>query len=558
MLSSFFEIEKRKNRSISGLFFFLILYYFLSSLLLWTLIKIAWNYFMEPDFSLVRSFSPDTRGVLVILLLSSLAAFIHWQTGASGAVNGILNVLRAEPLRLQDRYHQMLYDVIEETSAACGGIKFECALLSTSGLNAFSLADQNGRLVIGFTEGLLAKLNRNQLRAVVSHEAAHLLNGDSAASTLICSLFSLRSTIVKNWLDRLNRESRFIASLFRPVSLLLALVDGAGKIFHIFLSREREYRADILGSRLTRDPLSLAEALYIISRSWRGETLTGQDLSAVFIVDPCSGSLDEEEGLFSDLFSVHPPIGKRIDVLLKLADAGPQSLDGKEKESVTGTTGESPLPDGQERKWYVADRENKWKGPFSLSEIAGLGWFSPSSWVRRSDAGKAVLAREAREFHDIPGTGEPAKASSGACPDCSAGLKTVEYEANSLEQCSGCGRMLIRRKDLLRILMRKEKDFSPETVKMAELLLKDAREELKDIPIRTQNLLACPKCRGKMNRVFFNWNMEVDSSAESRISKTGFLPLVMDKCVWCDLLWLEPVKLEVLQYIYEKYGRIVK
>lgn len=180
-----------------------------------------------------------------------------------------------------------------------------------------SLADFQGRKVIGITEGLLGKLNRRQIEAVVGHEVAHILSGDCFFSTVTCSLFEFYSSILQRielvsdlppygidggTKSKINvRMPRFDLYIFFVYSIL-AITRYLSYLVNIFLSRQREYRADAISARLTRDPLSLAEVLYIISRGWRGAGMPGSSLSSVFMVNPCYSALDEGESFFSNMF----------------------------------------------------------------------------------------------------------------------------------------------------------------------------------------------------------------------------------------------------------------
>ena len=65
-------------------------------------------------------------------------------------------------------------------------------------INAFSIADFDHTPVIGVTEGLLMRFKRPQIEAVVAHEAAHILKGDSLDTTMMLSLFNLPLEILKD------------------------------------------------------------------------------------------------------------------------------------------------------------------------------------------------------------------------------------------------------------------------------------------------------------------------------------------------------------------------
>ena len=103
------------------------------------------------------------------------------------------------------------------------------------------------------------------------------------------------------------------------VSSILYLGRMVTFLMSMFISRLREFRADATAVRLTRDPLSLAEALYLIDTNLHGTRISGKNLSAIFIVSPKKLWFEEEMGFFADLFSTHPPIKERLKILLDIA-----------------------------------------------------------------------------------------------------------------------------------------------------------------------------------------------------------------------------------------------
>ncbi len=64
-------------------------------------------------------------------------------------------------------------------------------------LNALAAADLKGNAVIGITEGLLSRLTRPQLEAVIAHEAHHILSGDCLETTVAASLFGTFSSAME-------------------------------------------------------------------------------------------------------------------------------------------------------------------------------------------------------------------------------------------------------------------------------------------------------------------------------------------------------------------------
>ncbi len=102
------------------------------------------------------------------------------------------------------------------------------------------------------------------------------------------------------------------------------------------LSRSREFLADAGSVELTKNPDAMISALRKIEG--RGE-LHGATSA---VMEMCVDNPREE---FTDLFSTHPPIEKRIKALIEVAgghDPGPLALPGPEEaqtDAVPGSTG---------------------------------------------------------------------------------------------------------------------------------------------------------------------------------------------------------------------------
>jgi len=96
--------------------------------------------------------------------------------------------------------------------------------------------------------------------------------------------------------------------ILAAVILLAILAPLLAQLFYFSLSRKREYLADTMAVNFTRDPESLANALVKIS----GDTEKfdqGKMAAAMCINKP---KLKAQK---ASLFSTHPPIQKRIDIL---------------------------------------------------------------------------------------------------------------------------------------------------------------------------------------------------------------------------------------------------
>jgi len=541
---SFIDIEKEKNWLIGGFFIFLIGFYFVTALILAIVVKNL--YFVTVttrSLSTTLKYSTflSAKQTLIVLIIALVAGLIHWFFSVRNVIDRILRSIDAESLNSKDTYHQMLRNIVDEVSVATGGKQIECYSIPAMSMNAFALQDFDGRSVIGVTEGLLARLNRAQLEAVVGHEAAHIVSGDCLMTTISCALFGLYGTILKNIERALSKNRHSKVSIYLiVVYAVLHIMQGMSYVLRMFISRQREYRSDAVAVRLTRDPLSLSEALYKIARGWRGVGMPGEKLSPIFIVNPKHFYLDETEGINGNLFSTHPPINKRIDILLDMAHSDlkviEENLEKGKKIKI-----KQREPDEirtTERSWFL-NRDGEWQGPLFLSNLMQLEWLSPNTWIRRVGEGKPVPAYADAEINKIfqgeyDGKEFPQK---NLCPHCKQTLGEVLYEGTPILKCNFCKGVLVDKLSVNRIIAREDMGFSDDIKRQGGVILKSQKKfnYAKKNKIDSSLYLQCPKCNQKMHRYFFNLAY----------------PIETDKCFSCNLIWFDKDELELLQYLIE-------
>jgi len=289
---SFTEIEREKSWIVRFAFATLILIYFIAAWVLGTVCKFYFlkayhNFSLNTDSNIYHNLFLTPWQSLLVLIFALIAGAIHWYISTRNLTDKLLASLGANDLDLKDGYHRVFQNVLDEVSIATGGKKVSGVIIPTSSLNAFAVSDYSDHNVIGITEGILARLKRHQLEAVVGHEMAHIVSGDSLSVSIICSLFGLYSKILNKvklgivGSGRVRSHTRggggFPLAIV-IIYIILAIVISLSNLLKMFMSRQREYRADAIAIRLTRDPLGLAQALYIISSNWRGGTIRGEGL----------------------------------------------------------------------------------------------------------------------------------------------------------------------------------------------------------------------------------------------------------------------------------------
>ncbi len=540
---SFIEIEKETRWVIRAVFLFLVFLYFLFAEALWLVTKL---YFLFKEIVLGNEALFSWNEAAIVSAVALAAALIHWRASTANMVDRIAQVVGATAPDPKDFYHTVFRNVVDEVSVATGGMKIDARVIPSSGLNACAISDFKGNKVIGVTEGLLARLSRSQLEAVIGHEAAHIVSGDSLTTTMACSLFGIYAALLAGASRALERptvwrgrrsEGAWIYLVI--IYLVLVVVQGVGLLVNMFLSRQKETRADAVAVRLTRDPLALAEALYIISRGWRGIGEIPDSLSPIFFASPDYKNLDESEGLLANLFSTHPPTNRRLEMLLSMAHADLAALAPviRPKARVAVEDGIVTVSGEPGKEWFIY-RENMWQGPFGLDELAGLG-LAPNSWVAKRGEKTVSQASEVDVLNEALKAklaGKPI-ASGEMCPECTQPLGEVLYEGTPVLTCYYCDGIFARSTSVLRIMVRKDYSFPSSIEKSAEFALKTNSKGIYTRRFNVVYALTCPHCGGKMARGFYS---------------LGY-PIEVDRCGRCDAIWFQKFELETLQYLFEKF-----
>jgi heat shock protein HtpX len=225
---------------------------------------------------------------------------------------------------------KQLYNIIEELKIAAGFRYMpKVYLIDADYMNAFASGYSEKSAMIAVTRGLMQKLNREELAAVMAHELSHIRHGDIRL-TLTASILSnlmlivvdifFYSAIFSGRGSRDRNDNKFIIIII----LLRYLLPLVTVLLMLYLSRTREYMADAGAVELLRDNHPLARALLKISGDYDNNTNRyGSELAqtahedvrrAAYIFDPFTDGFHPVKSL-STLFSTHPTVVERLKAL---------------------------------------------------------------------------------------------------------------------------------------------------------------------------------------------------------------------------------------------------
>jgi heat shock protein HtpX len=520
---TFIDIERQKSWRI-GMFFLVLLfiYFVITALLTATFLRV-------PSYGVLHFW-------IVAGLIALLVAGVHFWFSAYDTVSTVIRGLSAQPPDPQDDVHRVLLNVMQEIQVVTGNKrKMQCHVIPSLSLNALAVADLKGEAAVAITEGLLSRLTRPQLETVLAHEAHHVLSGDCLETTVAASLFGTYASI----LEKLNTSPRGRSSL-SPVFFLAWGMLQLSYLLNMFISREREYRADAASVRMTRNPIALAETLYLLSRSWRGAGFIGSGFEMLCIVNPQATALDETEGFWADLLSTHPPLRKRMDILLAMAHTSISELSAH-LEKGAASSGRRPA----EPHYFVLDPQQMWQGPLTIAELDAQPWLSPLTWITKGQQQPIDRAWREPRINAIFASRlsqQGNKSTNLSCPACKQPLVEVPYEGTHIFQCRFCSGTLVDTSKISRILARtgRERPCSDRINSLAKAVVAEnqftnARQKL---GARSKNAvpnLPCPQCARPMFRGFYSQAYLIE----------------IDRCSFCGFTWFDRNELEMLQCLIE-------
>ena len=177
--------------------------------------------------------------------------------------------------------------------------------------NAFATGARRNNALVAVSSGLVNRMNRQEVEAVLGHEISHVANGDMVTLTLIQGVVNtfvfVASRVIGDVVDKVVfRNERGHGPAFWITTMIAELVLAfLATMIVMWFSRQREFRADAGGARLAgRD--SMIGALEALQRSHPGAL---PDRMAAFGI---SGGVGQ--GL-KQLFMSHPPLEERIAAL---------------------------------------------------------------------------------------------------------------------------------------------------------------------------------------------------------------------------------------------------
>lgn len=190
-------------------------------------------------------------------------------------------------------------------------------LVPSKAPNAFATGRNQEHAAVAATEGILEILTDAELEGVIGHELAHIKNKDMLIGTIAATFAGAIGILasIARWgaifggYSRDNNRGGGIGLLIGAIVAPLAAM-----IIQMAISRQREFKADAEGAKMTNRYNELASALKKLHSSPIRLNLDKNPATAhLMIANPLS------KKKFRSIFSTHPPVEERIKRLQTLA-----------------------------------------------------------------------------------------------------------------------------------------------------------------------------------------------------------------------------------------------
>lgn len=320
-------IRQNNNRTRIVIFLFFLIYCSIGML-----VDLYLNAAVYPQASIPQifialiTFQIFPTVTLIMFLISALALFISYKLHDKIMLLGT-EYHEVTPQNAQTLQEKQLYNVIEELKVAAG-LRYmpKVYIIDADYMNAFASGYSEKSAMVAITRGLMDKLDRDELQAVMAHELSHIRHLDIKL-TLTASLLSNMALIVLDMLfynamfSSRSDNSRSRNSLAAIIMILRYTLPIVSMLLLLYLSRTRELSADAGSVELMRTNVPLARALIKI----QGDHVANKDAYSAqyqqtphenirreaYIFDPYKAGIEPLTSI-SDLFSTHPSLEARL------------------------------------------------------------------------------------------------------------------------------------------------------------------------------------------------------------------------------------------------------
>lgn len=262
-------------------------------------------------------------GIAVLSLM--IAHFFHKNVVMMGTE---YHEVKPEALGTESIEERQLYNVVEEMKIAAG-LKYmpKVYVIEANYMNAFASGLNEKTALVAITRGLLEKLDRDELQAVMAHELSHIRHNDIRLTITVAILSNLMliaiDLVFRGILYGSNQnKDNALKLIIIVIRFVLPIITV---LLMMYLSRTREFMADSGCVELMRSNEPLARALLKIDADHKNHveqyradyksTPHEAVRQSSYLYDPNYAHIATDFFSLNNLFSTHPPLEQRLKAL---------------------------------------------------------------------------------------------------------------------------------------------------------------------------------------------------------------------------------------------------
>jgi heat shock protein HtpX len=250
-------------------------------------------------------FVPAIVAVIIALAVGAAVAAAVWWGSEPLALRRI-NAKPADPL-----HDARLLNLVEGLCLTAGLPEPRLYVTGDRGLNALTLGRDPRRASLVVTRGLLDRLSRIELEAVLAHELSHIKSYDTLPATI--------AVAVVGFLGAPARAVSFGTGLRAAAGYLLLPASAlAGLGLQRTVGGDREEIADLSALSLTRYPPAMVTAFEKLEGGGTVVESGSPATAHLWLGTPTPQTLPLRAAWLGRLFETHPPLDERIEALKEL------------------------------------------------------------------------------------------------------------------------------------------------------------------------------------------------------------------------------------------------
>jgi len=255
------------------------------------------------------------QSILFIAVLGGLTSFIFAEMIARFMLG--VTLIKSPTTYLE----KWLFESVERQSRQLGISVPQIGVFYASDLNAFTTGRGQKNAMFAVSSGLLESLDQDELEAVIGHELAHIENGDmvslAVAQGMVVSLTEPPARLFGFLIDSslFRRSSQGGVAYLCVYWFCMILIGMLPHFVVAWFSRRREFSADETSAFLNGSDKMIA-ALKRLSQ-YKQHPLFLKQITAFGLTSTVLEGLVGEVGNIKNIFSSHPPLNKRIQVIQK-------------------------------------------------------------------------------------------------------------------------------------------------------------------------------------------------------------------------------------------------